>query len=288
LKSVRQYCPKAKVLYYPHDLHYIRLERESFLTGRKDLLILSKEMRAIELANSESCDGTIVVSSTELEVLSAELPESRIFHLPLISSSRTKYLPKFGCLNLVFVGNFNHTPNEDAVIWFIDDILPVVKDSLPEIKFYIVGGNPPATITARCSEFIITTDYIDDLDDFFTGMNLSVVPLRFGAGMKGKVLASMRCGLPVVTTSIGCEGMGLKHKKDILISDTVQDFANSIIRVLTERPLWETLSENSIKISEMKWGRAQTISTLKNILMDAGLPVEDDKNLDFFPLYPFS
>ena len=287
LKTVRKYCPNAKILYYPHDLHYIRLKRESELSDKKHLLELSHEMRKIELSNTASCDGTIVVSTTELSELKSVVPHSSVYHLPLISSASTSKRPNFGNLNLAFVGNFNHTPNEDAVIWFIDNVLPIIKSQLPDIKFYIIGSNPPEKIRAKCSDYIVATGYIENLDDFFSNMNLSVVPLRFGAGMKGKVLSSMRCGLPVVTTSLGCEGMQLIPEKDVLIADTADEFAHSTIRALTNHIIWERLSKNSLETAEAKWGRTQVISTLKDILAGIGCSAESNVNHSSYPLYPF-
>ncbi|MFQ5924452.1 MAG: glycosyltransferase family 4 protein, partial [Dehalococcoidia bacterium] len=154
--------------------------------------------------------------------------------------------------DIVFVGGFDHTPNVDAVTFFVKEIFPLVKESLHDVRFYIVGSaivgsNPPGQVLSLASEDVIVTGYVRDLTPYFESCKLSVAPLRYGAGVKGKINQSMSHGLPVVTTSIGAEGMEAMDGEDILIADSAADFAHKIALLYRDGSLWHRLSENSMR-----------------------------------------
>ena len=289
LHAVRKYCSNAKVIYYPHDLHYIRLEREGKLFKQKKLIQYARKSRLTELSNSSQVDSTIVVSTSEQNQLQECLPESRIDFLPLIFSDQNnnKPSPQFGGLDMVFVGSFNHTPNADAVQWFVAEVLPLITKELPQARLHIVGANPPKNITQLASTSVAVHGFVEDLDTFFGKMSLSVVPLRFGAGMKGKVGSALRCGLPVVSTSIGCEGMDLQPEEGVLIADSPHTFSEAVMKALTCKQTWHELSGKGNDACKRLWGKEVTVKKFQSILKDLGLNSEPKHSHDNLRIYPF-
>jgi glycosyltransferase involved in cell wall biosynthesis len=148
--------------------------------------------------------------------------------------------------DFLFIGGFQHTPNTDAVLFFLQKIYPIVSDRLPDAKFYIIGDKPPPEIVALATERIVVTGLQRDARPFFDSVRLSVAPLRFGAGVKGKINQSMALGVPVVATSVAAEGMELQDHEDILLADEPEDFARALVELYESEELWARLSENGI------------------------------------------
>jgi glycosyltransferase involved in cell wall biosynthesis len=146
----------------------------------------------------------------------------------------------------LFIGGFQHRPNIDAVLFFVEEIYPLVVDRLPDTKFYIIGDKAPPEIVALASDRIIVAGLQRNVRSFFDSVRLSVAPLRFGAGIKGKINQSMAFGVPVVATSIAVEGMNLVDHEHVLVADEPQDFAHALIELYESEELWKRLSQNGI------------------------------------------
>ena len=224
---VRCYAPGANVIYDMVDFHALRMRREADLKSDQALGETRNAWRIVEFANALTADVTIAVSELErraiLEIdqnLMVEIIPT-LFELP--SNARLDIDRRSG---LLFVGGFLHSPNAAAVLWFAHNVWPLIVDQRPDMAFRIVGANPPAEVVAlRDQAGIEVLGYVPDLTDLFSSSRMSVVPLTFGAGVKGKLGQSMAYGLPVVATSIGAEGMPLEHGQHLLIADEPQDFA---------------------------------------------------------------
>jgi glycosyltransferase involved in cell wall biosynthesis len=147
----------------------------------------------------------------------------------------------------LFIGGFQHRPNIDAVLFFLKEIYPLVSEHLRDAKFYIIGEKAPPEIVALATERIIVTGLQTDVRPFFDSVKLSVAPLRFGAGVKGKINQSMAFGVPVVATSLAVEGTALSDREEILVADEPEDFARALIELYESEELWERLSENGIR-----------------------------------------
>ena len=143
---------------------------------------------------------------------------------------------------LVFIGSFRHPPNTDAVLWYAAEVLPRIRERLPGVKTYIIGNDPPPTITAMAADDLVITGYVPDVTSYFNGCRVSVSPLRYGAGVKGKVNLAMSHGLPVVATSPSIEGMHLTAEFDVLVADDPEGFADAVARAYGDKALWARLS----------------------------------------------
>jgi glycosyltransferase involved in cell wall biosynthesis len=144
---------------------------------------------------------------------------------------------------LLFVGGFNHTPNVDAVLWFVTEIFPVISARLPDVFFYVVGSNPPPQLLALHGERVRVLGFVDDqrLNSLYDEVRMVVVPLRFGAGVKGKVVEAIHKGVPLVSTSIGLEGIpGVGAC--LAGVDTAGDFATRVATLYADASALEQLS----------------------------------------------
>ena len=176
-------------------------------------------------------DCSVVVTETE-KALVGQIPLDNIIVYPCTIDIRRSQRSYDERLHVCFIGGYIHDPNVDAVVYFVREIWPRVKPKLPpDAKFFIVGPDAPESVRSLASEDIVVTGHLPVLDDMLDDCRLSVAPLRYGAGIKGKLVSSLANGLPSVASSIAVEGMGLAHEKGALVADDPQDFAAEIVRL---------------------------------------------------------
>jgi glycosyltransferase involved in cell wall biosynthesis len=235
---------EIKLIYDTIDLHYVRLKRAWEMQSDKTPTEWI-EMQAKELKMAHQADLTITVTPTEKAILESQA----VKNLAVVPNVHTVYehdLPGFEERSgILFIGSYNHTPNIDAVIWLCQEIMPLVWQTNPEIKVTLLGSNPTAEVLALNSDRIQVTGYINNVSPYFLSHKLSVSPLRYGAGMKGKIGQSIEYGLPVISTNIGTEGMNLVAEKHILAANNTREFAEGILRIYNNADLWNHLSLNS-------------------------------------------
>jgi O-antigen biosynthesis protein len=148
---------------------------------------------------------------------------------------------------LLFIGSFLHPPNVDAVLFFANEIHPLIVQRLPGVKSYVIGDKAPPPIVALADETIIVTGAVPDVRPYFESVRLSIAPIRFGAGVKGKINQSMGLGVPVVATSIAVEGMSLTDGEDVLVADDPAQFAERVIELYNSEEIWMRLSKNGLE-----------------------------------------
>jgi GT2 family glycosyltransferase/ubiquinone/menaquinone biosynthesis C-methylase UbiE/glycosyltransferase involved in cell wall biosynthesis len=271
IKAIRKYCSKAKVLFHTVDLHFLRMQREAELKNDKAKIKQAAEIKQREFAAIRASDATIVHSTVELELLSPELPSERIHVFPLIMDVRGTNKCHSDRRDIVFVGGYQHTPNVDAVQFFVSEIMPLLRKQLPCLRFYAVGSKPPAEIEKLACEDVIITGFVEDLSPLLDKMRVSVAPLRYGAGIKGKIGSAMAVGLPVVATSLAAEGMSLTDGENILVADGAEAFAANVVRLYNDGALWDKLSQAGLEFSDQAWGADAAFQTLGNILNDVDI-----------------
>jgi glycosyltransferase involved in cell wall biosynthesis len=170
--------------------------------------------------------------------------------------------------NLVFIGGYLHRPNVDAVLYFVKEIWPLITEVMPDCEFWIVGSNVPDELKDLACEKIKVIGFVPDLEQVFSTCLMTVVPLRYGAGIKGKILTSLSYGVPCVATSIAIEGMGLTHDKNVLVGDTPAEFASAVMKLSTDIQTWERLSDNGLSILKEKYSLASLEKQLRNLVKD--------------------
>lgn len=273
LPLVRCFAPRAKVIYDTVDLHYIRFQRGLELCKddpqeRLRMRALSRSYRSGEIFMSKVSDGVIVVTETEKQVLAKSVDADRITVIPNIHpvdhpNASPPFIDRQG---LLFVGGFDHAPNVDAVNYFCKDVLPLIRQALPGCVLHVVGSNMPDSIRQLKSDDINPIGYLQSLDAIFSEVRLFVAPLRYGAGLKGKVGQSMSYGVPVVGTSIAFEGFNLVDRQHGLLGDTPADFAEALIEGYTNPLLWSTISQGAKQLVESNFS-PQKIAANVNALL---------------------
>lgn len=246
IEVLRAYAPQARRVFDTVDLHFLREERYAALSGSAEAAAQARATRAQELAVMRACDLTWVVSESERALLAELVPDVRVDVLSNVHEvvgNRRSFDARHG---LWFVGGFQHTPNVDAMLWFCGEIWPRIAAALPDARFHIVGSKMPAEIRSLAGPRVVVHGHVDSLDEFLDGCRVSVAPLRYGAGVKGKINTAMAHGQPVVATPMAVEGMHLVDGDSVLVAETAADFADAVVRLYGDRALWERLSAGGL------------------------------------------
>ncbi len=237
---------EIKVIYDTIDLHYLRLKRAWELSPDRGGQKVGEwlDMQAKELKMAHKADLTITITPVEQTILH----QQGVSNVAVIPNIHTLYQGKTKSFSerqgILFIGSYNHPPNIDAVIWLCQEIMPVVWTEMPEVVLTLLGNNPTEEVKNLASEKVIIPGYIADVTPYFTNNRIFVSPLRYGAGMKGKIGQSLEYRLPIVSTDIGIEGMNLIPGKNILIANKTARFAAQILRLYQDPIIWEKLAKN--------------------------------------------
>ncbi len=270
LPSVKKYCPRARVIFDTVDLHFLREQRQAEPPADSGALKRAAETRELELDGVRQADSTIVVSADEANLLQEMCPDSSLRIVSMIHEPLAEVADFEARRGLVFVGGFEHRPNQDGVEWFVSRVLPNIRTSLPEEPFWIVGSGAAKHMKRFSGSGVTVVGWVRDLGSIYARSRLSVAPLRFGAGVKGKITQSLAHGLPCVATSMACEGMPLVHQESSLIADDEASFAAAVVRLHQDRDLWRSLSSAGLKIVSEHYSRQRAESELVELL--GGLP----------------
>lgn len=243
----RKAAPNARLIFDTVDLIYLRLERQAELERSTSLRADAAESKRVELALCEKADLVFVVSPIEAELLAAQIPPAKIALVSNIHEIYTNTVSFAERQGLMFVGGFQHPPNVDAVVFFLDEVLPLLRKRLPEIEVHIVGTNMPAALKNRAEPRVHMHGFVPDLNPLYARVRLCIAPLRYGAGVKGKVNQSMAHGVPVVATSPAVEGMHLRDDHDVLVADTAAEFANAAARLHENEALWHKIRNEGLE-----------------------------------------
>jgi glycosyltransferase involved in cell wall biosynthesis len=239
---VRRHAPQALLVFDTLDLHFLRTRRLAELEGSRALARNAEAIYRQEMDCIARCDVTWVVSPVEKEVLAREAPNARVVVQTNIHEAAERVAPFAGREGIVFVGGYRHPPNVDAALFYAREVMPHLRRLLPGVTSYLIGSNPPQAIRDLAGEGLEAVGYVPDLAPWFETARLSVSPLRYGAGVKGKVNHAMSFGLPMVATSASVEGMHLTDGEEVLIADAPEAIAEAVARLYRDEALWKRLS----------------------------------------------
>jgi O-antigen biosynthesis protein len=279
LPAVRRHFPRAMVVFDTVDLHFVREQRMLAVDGNAGG-VRPERTRQRELALVDACDVTATVTGEEAALIRRLRPAADVVVLPTVHEVRSSAPgPLAARAGLLFIGSFQHRPNVDAVAHLLDDVMPRVRSRIPGVQLTVIGANPPAELARRAGRDVHFAGYVEDVTPYFDSARVFVSPLRFGAGMKGKNGQAMSLGLPMVTTSIGAEGMDLVHGTHALIADGAADIAECVANLHEDRVLWERLAANARELAAQRWSPDAMRVRLQALLQRSGaLPagLEDD------------
>lgn len=264
MDTVRKYT-HAKVIYYGHDLGFLREMREYEVTGDISFKESSLEWQPKELALMRKADMAYYPSCVEVDAIHAIDPEIRVKAIPayLFDDVQWEGYDFDARKDIMFIGGFSHRPNVDAVKWLAKEILPELVKRLPEVKIHILGSNAPQEVLALANDHLIMVGFVTDeeLERFYRSCRVSLVPLRYGAGIKGKVVEAMRFGTPVVTTSTGAEGIP-NAEKAMLIEDDAAVLAERIAALYQDADALTAMSRNCISYIQENYSTKNAIKVI--------------------------
>jgi glycosyltransferase involved in cell wall biosynthesis len=157
------------------------------------------------------------------------------------------------------------------VLYLLREVYPLIRQALPGIELDIIGDNP-AEIAAYAAADVRVRGYVPDVAPFWQARRVFVAPLRYGAGVKGKIGEALAHGLPVVTTTVGAEGMGLVHGESALLTDTAEGFAAAIVQLYTERELWQRIADNGYELIARHYTPASIAPIIEESIRELGAP----------------
>lgn len=241
---VRAVDPGVRLIVDSVDVHFAREMQMADVTGSRTLAAEARRTRRRELRAYRAADLVLTVTPRDREILLQEDPTLCIEVVPNIHDLP----PLDGATprdhdHLLFVGGFKHPPNADAVAHFVHDAFPLIKARVPGARLSVVGEEPPAEVLALQNSDVKVLGHVPDLAPLLRSATVSIAPLRFGGGLKGKIGEAMAYGLPVVTTPVGVQGMDLAHERELMVADGPQAFADSVVRLCRDRELAAKMAE---------------------------------------------
>lgn len=241
----------AKIIYVGHDLQHIKSMKEYEISKKDEHLHNHKKFKEIETAIFNTVDIIYPFSSYEAPLIQAIVPNKVVRAMPVyFFGDKYSTDSKFNARkDILFVGGFGHPPNVDAVLWFVKEILPKIWEKLPDVCFYIVGSNPPKEIKSLQHDKVVVTGFISDeeLVSYYNQCRIAVLPLRVGAGVKGKLLEAMYYMLPTVTTPVATEGVpGIETCSAVASSS--DEFAQAALRLYSNESVWSEYSEKGSEL----------------------------------------
>lgn len=255
-----------------HNIDFIRFKRlleQIPLSLRKFFYYaVTGRLKSIELNSLKRFDYILTMSEKDNELFAYHGFKGRMISVPngvdteAISPATSPTSKK----NIVFVGSLDYEANRDGVLWFLKEIWPKVSSALPEARLILVGRNPSGEIRAHQSNRITATGTIEIVEPYYRHARVCIVPLRAGGGTRLKVLEGLAYGVPIVSTTVGCEGITVENKKNIIIADSPEDFANGIIKIFSNDNFWQSISLRGRSLVEERYSWKKVIKGYDEIL----------------------
>lgn len=251
----------ARIAYYTHDLHHLRLQREADLRGDPALAETARVARDQEVGVLRAVDHVMTPSAEEGEIIQGLAPGIPVTALPpyyyesdaIVAGDAAHFAP---LVDILFVGGFPHTPNVDAALFIANEVMPLVWEQRPEARLLLVGYAPPDEVRALAGPRVVVTGQVPDLEPYFASARLMLAALRYGAGVKGKVVQAMRYGVPVVATGVGAEGIGITAGEQALIAEDAAGLAAAVCALLADAERCQALSRAGAALIAERFSRA--------------------------------
>jgi glycosyltransferase involved in cell wall biosynthesis len=296
---VAKHCPDAIRILDTEDLHSLRHARHQALKQNRPLTKndLNSEIAKREIAAIFRCDLSLIISDYELQLLKSHyaVPEHILLHCPFMldlnsfTPSKNSYSDR---QHFISIGNFRHEPNWDAVLFLKQNIWPLIRKQLPKAELHIYGAYPPpkATQLHHPKQGFLVKGWAENAKHVMEQARVCLAPLRFGAGIKGKLAEAMFCGTPNVTTDIGIEGMcmgldwsGLTTDLNTFNSqeDCAVDFANHAVQLYQEETLWQQKQQNGYQLIKANFNQDNIQTTLLSTIQKIGDNLQTHRTQNF-------
>ena len=290
---VAENCPDALRLLDTEDLHCLRLARQKAFKGNRNFStddLLVEEVAKREIASILRCDVSLMISEYEMELLQSvfKIDAALLYYLPLllepIEDLTIQNLPLFEERNnFVFIGNFLHEPNWNAVQYLKETIWPLIRKQMPEAFLQIYGAYPSQKVLQlhQPKEGFYIMGRADDAQEVVQNARVVLAPLRFGAGIKGKLIEAMQFGTPSITTTIGAESMCGDLPWNGFIADDTKEFANKAVEVYQDKTLWLKGQENGFEIIEKRYLKSVFVADFVKYILETQTHLKQHRMQNF-------
>lgn len=276
IDSVRAFS-RAKILFNNADLHFLREMRAASTAGTNDFSS-ALTTRDRELSVMRSVDAVLSYNEIEHTVIASHnFTQDSVFKCPWVLEDRRSNVPFEDRHGIAFLGGFNHVPNCEAVKYFVDMVMPILRAQNPDIKFHIYGSGVTPEIESLAAEDVIIEGYVDELSDLFDSCRVFVAPLLSGAGIKGKVLESIAHGVPCVLSPVAAEATGLVHEHNTFIADTPAEWVESIVELYESEERWKAFAEKSNVLVHSKYGKQSGLELMSEVFQYVELDPEENR-----------
>jgi len=272
---IRRVAPNTKFVFDTVDLHFLREERQAEIEKSDQKLVEAQRTKQIEIGVMRKADRTIVLSKVEQEIATRLVPNAAVSLIPIVREVPGRLAPREERSSVLFIGGFAHFPNVDAIIWFVSNVWPIVRYRLPHARLKIVGSQVTPDIAAleNAEAGVEVLGFVENVEPLMASSLMSVAPLRYGAGVKGKVVSSLCYGLPCVATSIAVEGMGIGEHDGVIVADDPERMADGIVALHQQADLWRAVSDGGVSFAHANFSVTRVTEQLKELLIDMKLPL---------------
>ncbi len=262
---VRSECPNAVRILDTEDLHFLRAAREKAWRQNREWLpgdLMNEETALREIASIYRCDLSLIISEAEIKILTQQfgIDRSLLFYLPFLLDEEEGHSPDFeNREGFVSIGNFLHEPNWNAVLWLKQEIWPLIRRELPDARLHLYGAYPSQKVYQlhNPEEGFLVHGRAGSAAEVLQRSRVLLAPLRFGAGLKGKLVDAMRNGTPNVTTAIGAEGIQGEGVWSGFVADDPAGFAHASVRLHSDRSEWERSRDRGFEILKQRFMRSE-------------------------------
>lgn len=262
---------RARIVYYGHDLHFLRMRQEADVLSQPEQRLAASQMERRERETWRKADVVLYPSQDEADVVRDLEPE--VDARPMVAYAYDRFVDDAvptGRSDLLFVAGFGHPPNVDAAEWLVRTVMPLVWRELPQVRLSLVGAKPSDSVKALAGDRVEVTGFVTDeeLQRRYASARVAVVPLRFGAGVKSKVVEALQQGLPLVTTPVGAQGLPGLDRMAAVADDEAQ-IADAIVALMTEDQRWLASSRQGAAYAREAFSRqAMAEALLRSLAID--------------------
>jgi len=279
VESIRQHAPRAKIVLMNADLHFLRELRGAIQSKSAADMSKSLQTRDEELGVMRGVD--LVLSYTDVEkavILSHNLDSTKVEKCPWVIEVADK-VPGFNeRKDIAFLGGFNHHPNAQAAEWFVANVMPLLRQQLPGVRFKVFGSHMPDDLMKKLEkeDDVVVEGWVPEVRDAYDPCRVFVAPLQTGAGIKGKVIGALAHGIPSVMTTLAAEGIGVNDGVDGYIADKPEQWAAAIVKLYKDEKAWARASSGALELARKQFGFEQGVRQMRDALQATELFTSED------------
>ncbi|MCB2423583.1 glycosyltransferase [Thalassolituus alkanivorans] len=295
---VEKYCPQALRILDTEDLHCLRHARAAMIKADPQQPVIQppaefmhSELAVREIAAILRCDLSLMISEFEMDWLQSQfnVPATQLLYLPFMQAEKNtaQTVPDFSRRqHFISIGNFRHEPNWDAVRYLKESLWPAIRQQLPQAELHIYGAYPPpkATQLHNARQGFLVKGWADDAQQVVRSARVMLAPLRFGAGLKGKLIDAAECGTPAVTTAIGAEGMYSPGSEAALVANSAEDFIQQAVALYQDEAQWRILQANGLNLIRSRFSFAEHAPRLQQRLAAIGKNIQAHRQQHFYSM----